>query len=184
MATTQSNMTADDLWRLPEDHLRHELIRGQLTTMPLNSGEHGEIAMNVGVALSQHVRSRGLGAVLAGGCGFILARNPDTVRTSDISFISKERIAAGGIGIPEGFVPYAPDIAVEIVSHDESQVEIQERIEQWLQAGAAIVWVVNPRGRTVTVHRSGRDPRILRENDVLDGEDVCPGFSVRVAEFL
>jgi len=47
-----------------------------------------------------------------------------------------------------------------------------------------MVWVVNPRGRPVTVHRSERDPRVLRENDVLDGEEVCPGFSVQVAELF
>jgi Uma2 family endonuclease len=63
-------------------------------------------------------------------------------------------------------------------------VDVEEKTEQWLKAGAAMVWVVNPRGRTVTIHRSGRDPRILRENDLLAGEDVCPGFSVPVAELF
>jgi Uma2 family endonuclease len=182
MTTTPLNMTADDLWRMPEDHLRHELVRGELTTSPLNGGQHGEVAMAVGSALATHVRAGQLGEVLAGGTGFIIARNPDTVRAPDVAFISKEHVPAGGL--PKGFIPFAPDIAVEVLSPGDFQLDIEEKIEQWLQAGAATVWVVNPRGRTVTVHRSGRDPRVLRENDVLGGEDVCPGFSVRVAEFF
>jgi Uma2 family endonuclease len=182
MTTTQLTMTADDLWRRPDDGLRHELIRGELTSMPLAGGRHGEIAMSVGSMLLTHVRSRQLGEVLAGGTGFIVARHPDTVRAPDAAFISKERVPAGGL--PEGFVPLAPDIAVEVLSPGDAQVEVDDKTEQWRKAGAAMVWVVNPRGRTVTVHRSGRDPRVLRENDVLVGEEVCPGFSVAVAELF
>ena len=47
-----------------------------------------------------------------------------------------------------------------------------------------MVWIVNPHSRTVTVHRTGRDPHILRENDTLSGEEVCPGFTVKVAELF
>lgn len=180
MTTSQTTMTADDLWRMPDDGLRHELVQGELTVMTPAGGGHGKIAMTVGALLAAHVKSRQLGEVLAAETGFIIARNPDTVRAPDAAFIAKEHVPAGGL--PEGFVPFGPDIAVEVLSPSDAQVDVEEKVEQWLQAGAAMVWVVNPRGRTVTVHRAGRDPRVLRDKDTLGGEEVCPGFSARVAE--
>jgi Uma2 family endonuclease len=175
-------MTADDLWRLPDDGLRHELVRGELTVMTPAGGSHGRIAMKLGRLLGTHVEARQLGEVVAAETGFLIARDPDTVRAPDAAFISKDRVPAGGL--PEGYVPLAPDIAVEVLSPSDTHLNVEEKIDQWLQAGAALVWVVNPRGRTVTVHRTGHDPRILREKDVLTGEDVCPGFSVRVADLF
>jgi Uma2 family endonuclease len=71
-----------------------------------------------------------------------------------------------------------------VLSPSDSQLDVEEKIEQWLRGGTSLVWVVNPRSKTVTVHRSGKDPRILRENDSLGGEEVCPGFSVKVSELF
>ena len=184
MTTTQTQLktTADDLWRMPDDGKRHELVRGELTVMTPAGGEHCEIAGNLSSLLGAHVKARQLGKLLVAEPGFLIARNPDTVRAPDAAFISNEHVPAGGL--PKGYIPFAPDIAVEVLSPGDTQLDVEEKIEQWLKAGAAMVWVVNPRGRTVTVHRSGRDPRVLRENDVLGGEEVCPGFSVRVAELF
>lgn len=183
MTTTQTMMTADDLWRLPDDHMRHELIRGELTVMAPASTEHGRIAMALGSLLWTHVRARQLGEVMAAETGFLIGRIPDTVRAPDAAFVSKQRVPPGGLP-KRGYAAIVPDIAVEVLSPDDAQVDVEEKVEQWLQAGAARVWVVNPRGRTVTVHRTGQDPRVLRENDMLEGEDVCPGFAVRVAELF
>jgi Uma2 family endonuclease len=167
---------------MPDDGLRHELIRGELTVMTPAGSEHGKIAGSVAILLGAHVRAKQLGEVLVAEPGFLIARNPDTVRAPDVAFISKEHVPASGL--PKGYAPFAPDIAVEVLSPSDAQVDVEEKVDQWLKAGAALVWVVNPRGRTVTVHRSGRDPRVLRENDVLGGEEVCPGFSVRVADLF
>jgi len=182
MTMTRTSMTADDLWRMPDDGQRHELIRGELTMMTPAGGGHGEIAMRVAFALMTHVKAKQLGTVLAAETGFYIARDPDTVRAPDAAFIARQRVPAAGL--PAGFIPFAPDIAVEVLSPSDSQLDVDEKIDQWLAAGTASVWVVNPRGKTVTVHRSGRDPRILREHDVLEGEEVCPGFAVNVAELF
>lgn len=182
MTMTRTSMTADELWRMPDDGYRHELIRGELTMMTPAGGEHGEIAFTIGLLLGTYVKTKQLGKVVAAETGFIIARDPDTVRAPDAAFIARQRVPAAGL--PAGFIPFAPDIAVEVLSPSDSQLDVDEKIDQWLAAGTASVWVVNPRGKTVTVHRSGRDPRILREHDVLEGEEVCPGFSVNVAELF
>ncbi len=145
-------------------------------------GGHGRVAFTVGFLLGAHVKARRLGEVVAAETGFLIARNPDTVRAPDAAFIAAARVPADGL--PAGFIPFAPDIAVEVLSPSDSQLDVEDKIEQWLGAGTAMVWVVNPRGRTVTVHRAGRDPRVLRDSDVLGGEEVCPGFSAKVAELF
>ena len=182
MTTTQQILTADDLWRMPDDGMRHELIRGELTVMSPAGSEHGRISMRSAFLLEAHAREGKLGEVLVSKPGFLIARDPDTVRAPDVAFVSKKRIPPAGL--PKAYALFAPDIAVEVLSPSDAQEDVEEKIGQWLQAGAGLVWVVNPRGRTVTVHRRGRDPRILREGNVLDGEDVCQGFSVRVGELF
>ena len=179
MPTTQTNMTAEDLFWLPEDHQSHELVRGQLTTTPFADSMHGVVALKMGSALYTHVKAKGLGEALAARTGFILARNPDTVRAPDVAFISTTRIPAGGL--PDGYVPFAPNIAAEVASISDKYMDVIDKIEDWLSAGTALVWVLNPRKKTVTVHRTGRDPRVLREKDTLEGEEVCPGFAVKVS---
>ena len=182
MTTTPKSMTADDLWRMPNDGMRRELVRGEITVMTPAGCQHGEITQNVSLVLGGFVKSKRLGKVLVSDPGFVIGRSPDTVRAPDVAFISKEHVPSGGL--PKGFAPFAPDIAVEVLSPNDALVDVEEKTEQWLDAGTALVWVVNPRSRTVTVHRKGRDPRVLRGKDLLGGEEVCPGFSVPVAELF
>jgi len=120
--------------------------------------------------------------VFAAETGFVLSRDPDTVRAPDVAFVSRQRIPASGI--PDSYISAAPDLAVEVLSPDDRQVEVEEKIQQWLDAGTKAVWIVNPRRRTVTIHRAGADPRVLRESDTLPGDDVVPGFELKVAEIF
>lgn len=182
MTATQTHMTAENLWMLPDDGQRHELIRGDLTMVAPAGGGHGKTAMTVAYALMAHVKQKHLGEVLAAETGFVIERNPDTVRAPDVAFVARQHVPSGGI--PVGFIPFAPDIAVEVLSPSDSQLDVEEKVEQWLNAGTAMVWVVNPRSKTITVRRQGRDPRILRGSDMLEGEEVCPGFAAKVAELF
>jgi Uma2 family endonuclease len=85
--------------------------------------------------------------------------------------------------LPEdSFWPGAPDLAVEVVSPNDTIREIEERVRAWLDAGTKMVWVVNPKWRTVSVHRSATDPTTLTEKDELTGGDVVPGFRCRVRD--
>lgn len=182
MTISDRTMTADDLWRLPSDGQRHELVRGELRTMAPAGGGHGAVAMRLGSRLCVHVERERLGVVLAAETGFFIQRNPDTVRAPDVAFIAQDRIPAGGV--PVKFIPFAPDLAVEVVSPGDTLVEVEEKVQDWLDAGTKLVWVVNSKRRTVTIHRASADLRVLRENDSLNGEDVVPGFSMRVGELF
>ena len=175
-------MTAEELWLLPSRGQRHELVRGELRTMAPGNFEHGAVGINLSTPMAMHNRAHDLGVVVAAETGFILGRDPDTVRAPDIAFVSKKKIEASGI--PKTFYPGAPDIAVEVVSPGNTINEVDEKVQDWLDAGAQLVWVVNPRQRNVTAYAASAKPVILSENDILDGGEVFPGFAIKVNELF
>jgi Uma2 family endonuclease len=175
-------MTADDLFRLPDDGLRHELVRGELRTMAPTGGGHGDQTSVFDGSLGMYVRSHRLGRVLTGEPGFRLTTDPDTVRAPDVAFIRRDRVPAGGLG--PGYVSGAPDLAVEVVSPTDRLAGVGEKVAEWLAHGTRLVFVVNPRRRTVAVHRPSQPVRILGLNDSLDGEDVVPGWTLPVRELF
>ena len=182
MSTTTQLMTADELLKLPRGRFRYELVKGELKTMAPAGEEHGVVIMNLAVPLGQHVKANNLGVVFGAETGFKLASNPDTVRAPDIAFITRERIEREGIS--KGYGVGAPDLAVEVLSPSDRDVDVKTKVAEWLASGARIVWVVSPKRRTVTVHRALKDIKVLAAQDELDGEDVVPGFRYRVAEIF
>lgn len=182
MATLAKLTTAEDLWRLPGDGRGYELIRGELTMVAPAGGGHGRAAMKIARLLDTYAEANDLGIVFAAETGFIIERDPDTVRAPDAAFVAKNRIPQSGI--PAGYIPFAPDLVIEVLSPGDSQIDVEEKIQQWLSSGVRAAWVVNPRLKTITVHRPARDPRVLRESDTLAGDDVVPGFALDVAELF
>ena len=175
-------MTAEELLVLPDDHMRHELIRGRLTTMTPAGSEHGVISAGLARLVGGHVSERELGVVFGAETGFRIESDPDTVLAPDMAFIRKSRVAS--IGIPRGFWPGAPDLAAEVVSPGDSKREVREMVNDWLQAGVEEVWVVDPRTRTVVVHDRAGKTTVLAESETLDGGKLLPGWSCRVADLF
>lgn len=183
MATTDRRlMTAEELLQLPDDGQRHELVRGELRTMPPTTPEHGWLALDLASPLRSHVRASRLGVVMVNDVGFKLTQRPDTVRAPDIAFVSRERLPE--LGDARHYPVGAPDLAVEVISPNDLYTEVDEKIAEWLAHGTRLVWVVNPRRRVVAVHRPGQPTRTLGEADVLDGEDVVPGFRLPLRELF
>ena len=180
--TTKIGITAEQLLKLPDNGLRRELVRGEVLEMAPAGREHGEIAMIVGGWLWQHVASHKLGKAYAAETGFILGRNPDTVRAPDAAFVRQEVVEA--IGSVRGFVPCAPDLAIEVVSPGDSYAEVQEKVMEWLEAGCRMVVTINPRRHVVTVYRSKNDIAILTEEDTLLGGDVVEGWELPLSELF
>ncbi len=142
--------------------------------MTSTGGVHGVLVGRLAGAIAAHVEAHDLGEVLLGEAGFILDRDPDTVRAPDIAFVRRSRADAE---LTEKFWPGAPDLAVEVLSPSDTLFDLEDRVGDLLRAGALLVWLVHPRRRTVTVHRPDQPPRVLAETEALDGEDVITGFS-------
>ena len=182
MSTETRLLTAEDLWRMGGDQ-RRELVRGELRTMAPAGFDHGAIANNLAFLLTKHIREQKLGGVVCTAeTGYVLRHDPDTVRGADASYVRPDRVPPSGRTVK--FFDGAPDLAVEVASPSDAYQEIEEKVDEYLQAGGVLVWIVNPRRRTVTVHRLNRDPQVLHETDTLSGEDVVPGFQCKVADIF
>ena len=179
--STKTLLTAEDLWKIVADGSRYELSRGELVPMTPVGIPHSVIVMRLGKLLSTYVDERRLGLVGTEG-GFKLHRNPDTLRAPDIAFISKARLEREGI--PPRFADFPPDLAVEVLSPDDTASEIARKVDEYLAAGVPLVWVVDPGIRKVTVYRSLQDIKVLSAEEELDGGDVIPGFRVKVQEIF
>jgi Uma2 family endonuclease len=182
MSTTTQLMTAEELLRLPDGPYRHELVKAELITMPLAGEEHGAVTINIALPLAQYVKRSDLGIVYGADTGFQIERNPDTVLGPDVAFVSKERVKETGIS--KGYRFGAPDLVVEVLSPSDKMKKVEQKVQQWLSAGARMVWVVDPRTRTVKVHEGADTVRVLREADKLTGSSVVPGFHLPVAEIF
>lgn len=173
-----SLMTAEELLRLNLPDKRTELIRGRLVVRDPGGARHGAAAMRLGYRIMAHVEANDLGRVYAAETGFKIESDPDTVRAPDVAFIIKSRLPAVE---PRAYPGWAPDLAVEVLAHDDHPAETLEKIAQWLKAGVRLVWVVDSEKRTARVYRTDGSESLLDRDGVLDGEDVLPGFSCPLA---
>src|SRR5436853_496992 len=121
MAVETKLMTAEELWRMPDDGMRHELVKGELITMSPAGARHGDIALVIGAHLRAHVAANNLGKAYAAETGFQLTTK--TVRAPDVAFVSNERV----INTPKYF-PGAPDLAVEVLSPDDTASEVEAKV--------------------------------------------------------
>ncbi len=183
MSATQTKlMTAAELWEMPDDGFRYELVRGELHKMSPAGSEHGAIIVNLTALLKTYVKAHRLGVVFAAETGFRIAESPDCVRAPDIAFVRRERIPSSGL--PKSYWPGAPDLAVEVISPNDRLYEVDEKIEDYLAAGTLLVWVIYPKKQSVTVYETAREPRVLTGTETLDGGEIVPGFECRITEIF
>ena len=178
---TSQPFTAEALLAL-DDGFRYELVRGELRKMSLAESAHGYLTGELSAELRNHVKAHKLGRVYAAETGFKLTSNPDTVRAPDVAFVSQERLER--TGPVTGYWPGAPDLAAEVVSPSDTYSGVEEKVFEWLNHGARLVLVVNPLKKTVTVYRSSADITHLTEEDVLEGGDVVPGWTLLLKDFF
>ncbi len=183
MTTTQTGLvTADELLRLSAQGFRGELVRGVLRETMATNVEHGIIVVNLARELSNFVRPRRLGSIVASDSGVLIERGPDTVREPDVAYTSFERRPRGALRT--GYAEAVPNIAVEIASPNDPRGYPAERSQMWLSSGAQLVWFVFPETRSIDVYRSGEPVVTVSGDELLDGLDVLPGFSCALTDIF
>lgn len=174
-------LTLGEFARLPEDpHYRYELVRGRVVREPPPGHAHGRLQLRLGGMLERFVAAHGLGYVVSES-GFVLEKNPDTVRGPDIAFVSRER---HGEELPARWLEAAPDLAIEIASPGDRVAALVEKVAQYLAAGSRMVWLIDPQERSATIHTPGGEIRVLHEDDHITGEEVVPRFSCLLRELF
>jgi Uma2 family endonuclease len=181
MATTTTFMTAEELeqTRLPEG--LWEVIDGELIAMSPTGRLHLRPLANLFFALFGFVRPRQLGEVLMPDTGVVLSERPLVVRVPDTGFIRAERLHDVD---DMGYFRVIPDLVVEIVSPSDRAGQVIAKALLWLEAGATVVWSVDPESEAVTIFKAGQAPRVLTIDDTLDGGEVLPGFALPLRELF
>jgi Uma2 family endonuclease len=181
--STTTLVTADELLALPTGMgKRYELISGELRVMSPAGWRHGKVTARLTTLLGSFVADHDLGEVFGAETGFRLSRNPDTVRAPDFSYIAKGNLPEQEPS--EAFWPGAPDLAVEVISHDDRPREVEEKARAWLAAGCQVVWNVDPKSKTIKVYAADDKVEVIGSGDLLKAESILPGFSCSVDELF
>lgn len=181
MSAATTLMTADELLDRAHELGRCELVRGELIQMAPASAGHGGVAMEMGIRIGIHVKQHKLGKTYAAETGFLIGRDPDTVRAPDVAFVRNDRLHLAG---ERGFFNGPPDLAVGVMSPDDRAGDVLAKVRQWLDAGCRGVWVVDPQSRTVTTYHANRHAQVLTPGDTLPGGDPLPGFELSVTDIF
>ncbi len=179
MTTQTERLTVEAFWAQYED-TDHELVRGEVVEVSPANDRSSEVAALMIAALVAFVYPNKLGRVTSSDGGYQL--DAHTLRSPDAAFYSQERDAQ-----PRDrntFVPFAPDLAVEVMSPSNSAPDMRDKVQQYLDAGTRLVWVVYPSPTMQYVDVFYPDGTAKRVTDTPDGEDVLPGFTLPLTCFL
>ena len=175
--------TEAELEALPEDGYNHEVVDGELVMSPKNDPYHGDICADLSMALRAFAKARQLGAVWDSSTGFWMYNR--NCRAPDVSFISKERLQALGFKrSSRNFFPGAPDLAVEVLSPNNTRKEIDERLKDFFGSGTQIAWIINPDTECVEVCHAPDQCKLVGSGADLDGEHLLPGFRYPIADLF
>jgi len=165
--------TEGELERLPEDGFLHEVVAGELVMSPKNNFQHGNITSRLFLALGNHVQQNRLGVVLDSSTGFWMKNR--NCRAPDISFVSTDRLS-GWKASAQHFFAGAPDLAVEILSPNNTRAEIDARLKDFFESGTRLAWVIDPNAEHAEVFRAPAFRDVVGKGGVLEATDLLPGF--------
>lgn len=178
--TQQRIWTDDELLALPDDGNKYEVMKGELIVSPAGI-EHEEVGVRLILALGNFVRQHKLGIVCGSSAGYHMKAG--SFLSPDVSFISKERLQ-GLKRAPKKFFKGGPDLAVEILSPSDTVEKLHEKIVEYFENGTRLMWVINLEEQFVLVYRTPQPDQLLHSRDMLDGEQIVPGFKLPLAELF
>ena len=157
----------------------YEIVAGQPEEKAMGGARHGGIGARLLARLCIYVEAHRLGGVYGPNTSFRVGANE---RLPDVAFVAADRIPPEGE--PEGMWPFAPDLAVEILSPTDLHERVNGKIREYFAAGVRQVWLVSPQYKTVTIYLSPTQVRILMEEDELVSDEIVPGFRCRLHELF
>ena len=189
MATISRQMTEEEFLALPEnDGIDRELIRGELRERPsavtTRRFSHGTVCGQIAYFLIGWSRTQPAprGSVVTGEARVRLRCNPPTFVGVDVAYIGAD--TRPGHPRKATYIDGPPILVVEVLSPSDTLEEINDKVDDYLEAGVPLVWVVEPRHSTVTVYRAVAKPQLFNADQELSAEPFLPGFRVLVGEFF
>jgi Uma2 family endonuclease len=185
MITAERVYTAEDLWELSHSSeyadMHLELSEGRLIVMSPAGWKHGGIASTLDRMVGDFVEEHDLGMTTAAETGYILFKNPngkDTVRAPDVGFVAAHRVPAD---LSDGYVPFAPDVAIEVISPGDDADEVNQKVNEYLKYGTRIVVLFYPKSKTAAVYTPTSYVSIESDESV-DFGDVIPGLKLKLSD--
>jgi len=180
---TKKEWTEEELQALPENGFDYEVVDGELVMSPKNNFEHENICFRLLIAMQAFNEQHKLGVILGSSAGFWMHNR--NCRAPDISFISLARVQhAGFTPRTRRFFPGAPDLAIEVMSPNNSRREMDARMRDFFSSGTQIAWLINPELEEVEVCYALDNRKLLGSGADLDGEHLLPGFRYPIGDLF
>jgi Uma2 family endonuclease len=170
-------LTSEQFYQLCEENPDLKLERsanGELIAMPPTGGETGKRNVKLTTQLDLWNEETELGEVFDSSTGFTLPNKAD--RSPDASWVEKSQWSALTPEQREKFIPLCPDFVIELVSPSDSLKKSQEKMQEYMENGCRLGWLINRKKREVEIYRPGQDVEVLQSPLTLSGENVLPGF--------
>jgi Uma2 family endonuclease len=170
-------LTSEQFYQLCEENPDLKLERnanGELIVMPPTGGETGKSNSTANAQIWTWNEQTELGEVFDSSTGFTLPNKAD--RSPDVSWVEKSRWSALTPEQREKFIPLCPDFVIELVSPSDSLKKSQEKMQEYMENGCRLGWLINRKKREVEIYRPGEDVEVLQSPLTLSGENVLPGF--------
>ena len=177
----QTLLTAEEFARRPDPGYPEELVKGRVETMPPPGTRHGWTIVEIAFVLRLYLQDHDVGRVVTDS-GTVTERGPDSVRGPDVSFYSYAKLPKGPL--PEGYPAVPPDLVVEVLSPHDRWPKVLAKVSEYLNAGVAVVCVLDPERRRLDLYEGDQPPRILGADDDLTLPAILGEFRVRVGRFL
>jgi Uma2 family endonuclease len=177
MVVHEKLMTVEEFWAVYAGQ-PYELVGGRIVEVTPAGFSHGTITRRVGALLGAFVDAHGLGEVVGAETGFWI--NEHTLRAPDCAFVCQEKLVS--ITEADKYAPFAPDLAVEVVSPGDNASDIRDKVSQYRTAGTRLIWVIYPSIRKVDVYLP--DGTSYEAGSMLDGGDVLSGLQLAVADLF
>ena len=179
--TPTALLTTPEFMARYEKH-RAELVRGVVKFFPPGGCRHGVICARLCVIFGTHIAAHDLGHAMSNDTWVQTTTDPDTIRGGDLLFYGYDRLPRGRV--PDGIVPIAPDLIVEVRSPSDLWADLCAKGEEYLAAGVRVVVLLDPDAQTATVCRQGPSEQNLHAEDLLTLPDVLSGFSVATSRLF
>ena len=154
---------------------------GELIIRPPTGWKSGNQNSRLTQRLGNWTEADGTGLAFDSSTGFKLPNGAN--RSPDASWVRKERLEALNPD-PTRFLPMAPDFVVELRSATDNLKTVQQKMQEYLENGVRLGWLIDPQNQQVEVYRQGRDVEVLQSPISLSGEDVLPGFVLDLTQIL
>ena len=159
----------------------YELVYGKLIPLRPSGGKSSEVAVAAAAELYNYARKARNGGHVTGADG-AYALSSNCLRVPDVGFYGSAKAAK--ITDPQKYLPFPPDLAVEVVAQNENASELLDKVIQYLEAGTALVWLIYPELKSVVVHFPNFTAKIYTPEGVLSGGDLLPGLQVAVSDLF